>query len=149
MRFLLFTLCSGVMTLSTAASTITINCPSNFPAEVMKFSGAPAGWTPFAPYSLEVLTADIMYGPPSSYKLAVPTTYRESKRHIVATWGLSPRPEDPKWLQCGYGRGAEVTLSTQLPANVSECTVTRYKDAEGNVEKVEATCKLTPSKPAP
>lgn len=138
MRFLF---CCAVSGCSCAtAATITIQCPEKFSAESIHFSAAPKGWTPFAPDALEVSTAELMYGPPSSYTYAAPTTYLEGKRRDVGTWAASS--SDQNWLQCGYGAGKELTLSQQLPSNIADCTITKHKDAQGNVGKVIAICTV-------
>lgn len=124
------------------ASSITVTCPAKFPAEQIAFVDTPAGWTPFAPSSLEVSSAQVMYGPPASYTYAAPNSSREEKRKVTEKWALAPGAESPKWLQCGYGGAAEITLSRPLPAATSECTITRHRDANRNVTKVEAVCDL-------
>lgn len=141
---LLLTTCLAAFTVNAPAATITIECPAKFPREQIKFTGTPAGWTPYTRSSLEVTTAEMLYGPPSSYTYAIPTKHTEGKRRDVATWGFSPGPETEKWLQCGYGAASEVSISRPLPAATSECTVTRTRDANGNVTKVVAVCTLAP-----
>jgi len=142
MRLLLLTCSACFVMVDVMAATITINCPAKFPAEQITFSGTPAGWTPYTRSALEVTTADLMHGPPSSYEYAVPSKYRDEKRRVVATWGVTPGPGMKKWLQCGYGAAAELSLSQPLPESTSECTVIKHKDAQGNVTKVEAICQL-------
>jgi len=128
---------------ASAAETITIKCPDKFSAESIQFSVTPKDWTPFAPAALEVLTAELMYGPPSSYTYAAPTTYHAGKRRDVGVWSTSSA--DQNWLQCGYGAGRELTLSRPLPLNVTDCTITKHKDARGSVEHVVAVCTLAPT----
>ena len=135
--------CAIAGTTSAAAATITIACPDKFPVEAIHFSGAPRDWTPFAPSALEVLTAELMYGPPSSYTYVAPTTYHKGKRRDVGLWAASST--DQNWLRCGYGAGGELTLSRPLPAQVTDCTITKHKDAQGNVEQVIATCTMAPA----
>lgn len=142
MKNLMLGCCAGVLLANASGSTVTIECPKKFPAEQITFVGTPAGWTPHARSSLEVTTAEWLYGPPSSYEYASPTKYREENRRDVATWGFTPGPEMKKWLQCGYGSASEVSLSRPLPDTTSECTVTRHRDALRNVTKVVAICKL-------
>lgn len=127
-----------------AASTITIECPDKFPSEAIKFSAVPPGWTPTAPNSLEIGNAQVIYGPPSSHAYSAPTTYREGKRRDVGTWGMSSSAPGGNWLQCAYGARGELRLSQQLPASTSACVITKHKDADGNLTKVDAACTLTP-----
>ena len=137
-------LCWAALELNGAvAATITIECPANFPAEAIHFDGTPQGWTPFAPSALEVHTAELMYGPPASHAYAAPTTYREGKRRDVGVWGASGTYQN--WLQCGYGAASEVTLAQQLPASVTDCTITKDKDSRGNVARVFAVCTIAAS----
>jgi hypothetical protein len=143
MKILLST-CLGLLAASASAATIKIECPGKFPREQIAFTGTPAGWTPYTRSSLEVTTAEMLSGPPSSYTYLVPFKYTEGKRRDVAVWGFAPGPETEKWLQCGYGAASEVSISRPLPAATSQCTVTRYRDASGNVTKVEAVCALEP-----
>jgi hypothetical protein len=124
------------------AAGISVECPAEFPAAAIRFdvSTAAPGWTPYAPSSLHVSSGDVMYGPPSSYLLAKPTTFRRLKDREVATWNLQDQAATPKWLSCGYGATGELTLSQQLPSNLKECTVTANKDSDGNISKVMARC---------
>lgn len=142
MRQKLLLCCVVAATNPTAAATITIACPDKFPAESIHFNNAPSGWTPYAPSALEVQTAELMYGPPASHAYVAPTTYRKGRRRDVGLWGASDRHEN--WLQCGYGAASEVTLARRLPP-VSDCTITKEKDAEGNVERVVAVCTVAPA----
>jgi hypothetical protein len=141
---LMLTACIGALMTNASAATITIACPEKFPREQISFTGTPAGWTPYTRSSLEVTTAEMLSGPPSSYTYLVPFKYTEGKRRDVAMWGFAPGAETEKWLQCGYGAASEVSISRPLPAATSECTVTRTKDANSNVTKVVAVCKLEP-----
>ncbi|MCU6500885.1 hypothetical protein LPN04_24085 [Rugamonas sp. A1-17] len=137
--------CCALLAMAGApAATITIQCPDKFPAEAIHFSAAPTGWTPYAPNALEARTAELMYGPPSSYTYAAPTTFHEGKRRDVGVWGASATGEN--WLQCGYGAGRELTLSQRLPP-VTDCTITMHKDTQGNVVKVSASCRLAAAGP--
>lgn len=144
MKILIASCCASLVVSGASGSSYTVTCPAKFPNEHIRFAGAPAGWAPYAPSPLEATTADVMYGPPESYTYAVPDTYKEGKRRITATWKLAPGAEHQKWLQCGYGRAAELTLSQPLQAATTECTVTRTIDANGNVTRVAAVCKLKP-----
>ena len=56
---------------------------------------------------------------------------------------LSVRSVEAAPQQARPTRG-ELRLSRQLPANTSSCTITKDKDAEGNVAKVVAVCSLGP-----
>lgn len=127
-----------------AGSAVTIECPIKFPAESVKFSGIPSGWTPTAPHSLELGNAEVMHGPPASLIYAAPTTYKEGKRSDVGTWGMSSSPLGQNWLQCAYGARGELRLSQQLPAATSSCIITKHKDAEGNLTRAIAVCTLVP-----
>lgn len=118
-----------------SAATITIECPRTFPAEAIHFAGASEGWTAYAPNSLEVHTAELMYGPPVSHAYVAPTTYRECTRRDVGLWEASEWHEN--WLQCGYGAASEVRLARRLPP-VTDCTITKDKDQFGNIERVVA-----------
>lgn len=120
-----------------APSTLSIECPAKFPAESVKFSAPPTGWTPTAPHSLELGSAEVMHGPPSSFAYAAPSTYKLGKRRDVGTWGMG---SGENWVQCGYGARGELRLSRQLPAGTSSCTITKDKDAEGNLIKAVALC---------
>jgi hypothetical protein len=125
---------------ASAANTINIECPPEFPETAISFNDAVPGWTPYMPTSLHVSSADLMYGPPQSHLLAKPATYRRLKGRETATWHLKDQATTPKWLSCSYGATGEVTLSTRLPANVAECTVTVHKESDGNVTTVVASC---------
>lgn len=140
MRCLLLAWCAVAGT-TCAAATITIACPDKFPVESIQFSTVQSEWTPFAPAALEVVTAELMYGPPSSYTYAAPTTFQSGKRRDVGVWSASSTGKN--WLQCGYGAGRELTLSRPLPPGVTDCTITKNKDDRGNVERVVAVCTLT------
>lgn len=125
------------------ASSITILCPAEFPVQTINFGPPPQGWTPFAPSSLRVGSGELMYGPPSSYQSAKPSSYREERNRNIASWKLRELTKEEKWLSCGYGMAAELTLSRQLPGNVAECTIITDKDSYRNVTAVHATCTLS------
>ena len=128
------------------ASSITILCPAEFPVQAINFGTPPQGWMPFAPSSLRVGSGELMYGPPSSYQSAKPSSYREERSRNIAIWTLSELTKEEKWLSCGYGMAAELTLSRQLPGNVAECTIITDKDSYRNVTTVQATCTLSDAK---
>lgn len=123
-----------------APTTFSIRCPAHVAADIIRVAPAPEGWMPFVPSSLEVRGAELMFGPPASYKLARSSSYRRFKRRTVSTWELAGLPDAEKWLRCGYGAADEITLSRQLPTDVTQCEVTRDLDADGNVTTVAAVC---------
>jgi len=104
-----------------AAPTFSIRCPAHVAADIIQVAPAPQGWIPFAPSPLEVRGAELMFGPPASYKLARSSSYRQFKRRTVSTWKLAGLPDTEKWLRCGYGAADEITLSRQLPTDVTLC----------------------------
>lgn len=128
-----------------ASPTVTIRCPAHVSADTIRVEHAPDGWLAFVPSSLEIRSAELMFGPPTSYKLARSSSYRQFKRRTVSTWELAGLPDTEKWLRCGYGAADEITLSRQLPTAVSECRVTRELDVEDNVTTVEVDCTYIPS----
>lgn len=143
MKKLWFSCCSAALVIADVhAETIALTCPAFLAASSIQFTATPAGWTPHTPAPLEVRTADLLFGPPASGQIAESSSFKESKSRTVATWELAALPTEPKWLRCGYGAAIEITLSKQLPTNVSSCTITSIKDADGNVTSVEAKCTL-------
>lgn len=124
-----------------AAAEYQFVCPSIFPAQAIRFGAVANGWTPFAPSSLPVQEAFIVLGPPQSLAHAKPGTYQNSPKAITATWDLQGSPQLEKWLSCGYGDGHELTLSKQLPRDVTSCTVVASKDKHRGVTGVVATCR--------
>jgi len=120
-----------------------ISCPPLLEMKAVAFVGAvvPNGWKPYMPSSLEVRTAQLMYGPPEAQRPAIPLSHADNKLARTANWDFTDIPEDEKWLSCGYGLGGELTLSKPLPRAISTCTVTVEKEKHGWVAGVSVHCE--------
>lgn len=124
-----------------AAAEYHIPCPPTFDAQAIKFGAVAPGWTPFAPSSLTVQEGFILYGPPQSLAYVRPGNFKDGAQSTKSTWDLQGGPRLEKWFSCGYGAGHELTLSQQLPSDVTSCTVVASKDKHRGVTGVVAHCK--------
>lgn len=128
---------------ATPADQYDVSCPSLLDMKAVAFVGTevPRDWKPYMPMSLDVRSAYLMYGPPEAQRPAIPMSHHDGIRTTTSKWDFTDLPNDEKWLSCGYGRGAELTLSKPLPRNVSTCTVTAKKDKHGWIVSVAVHCE--------
>jgi hypothetical protein len=119
-----------------------VSCPSLLDMKAVAFVGTevPLAWKPYMPMSLDVRSAYLMYGPPEAQRPAIPISHHDGIRATTSKWDFSDIPEDEKWISCAYGRGDELTLSKPLPRDVSTCTVTAKKGAQGWILGVAVHC---------
>ena len=106
-----------------------IQCPLEIPEASVQLAHAPEGWTVSGPHSIALRSAGFMNGPPAKLADLKPDSINKHKTGSIETWTFEGY-KDGIWLSCGYGDGAEITLSKKIPQSIAECTVFYTKNPQ-------------------
>jgi hypothetical protein len=99
-------------------------------------------WQPSIEGPLYLHSATISEGPPGSFaQLRGEDRNLPGKPAITSYTFGALSVEQGKWLDCHYGKGAEVTLSRRLDDKVNECVITNLKRDPAERQAVTILCK--------
>lgn len=139
-------LCAGVVACLLAATSLAsgaeypVECPTELKTQAIQIVQTPAGWTPFTPSDVRLHGVGIMYGPPAEMRHAKPDFDKKQKNGHVVTWLFDEEDTSPKWINCGYGLGNEVTLSKELDSATASCKVSYTRKQKYAIQQVLIRC---------
>ena len=96
-------------------------CPSELPTASVTIS-PPPGYLAHLTSPLPLKSAGLMYGPPSSMTISVPSSARDHRNSTTRTWEDLEHVNE-KWMACFYGTDHDVILSQQIDPRVKSCKV--------------------------
>jgi hypothetical protein len=138
----LFAAAFGVaVALPAAAGVRHVECPPNIQPSSIQVANTP-GWQPLVQSPLYLASAGMSAGPPESLAiLRGEQLNSKGQPHSIRYEFGATELQHGKWLNCGYGEDAAITLSKRLDDSVKECTVTYVKQKTPGRQEINIICK--------
>jgi hypothetical protein len=118
-----------------------VECPAEIPAPSIQVVNMP-GWKAFIQFPLHLSSAGMSAGPPESLAVLRGEPLNKKGQPEMTRFEFGEMGFDQgKWLDCGYGAGAQITLSKRLDDSLKECTVTYLQPERPDRTIVKIGCK--------